>query len=109
MNMSSEPADKEAPAGQNGKNQAITVLSALGCILIFLLILFVAYLPTQPEDPLARTAEERLQILRDSQSRYAGKYETLEIVNPEQGVYKIPLDDAMEVTVQAYQRKQQDG
>ncbi len=102
----SNPTDNDvSPEEPFLSNQTLTVIGALGSILLFAFVLWLAYLPNRPDDPLAQTAEQRLQIRMESESAWASKVDTLEVVDAEKGVYKVPLKDAMELTVKAYQAK----
>lgn len=101
------PEASESALESRFSNRTLTFIGAIGSILLFGMVLWIAYLPNRAEDPLQRTAEERLQILRNAREAAASKVDTLEVVDAENGVYKIPLSRAMEVTLKEYQQKQQ--
>lgn len=103
--MSNNPPPATLVDSQN-KNQIVSILSILGCILLFLFILFVAYLPDSGQDPLARSAAERTAILNEVESEAAREMTSLEVVDPQAGIYKIPVDQAMELTIQQYKQKE---
>lgn len=84
----------------------LSILGILGCILIFLFILFIAYLPESGQDPLAKTAAERYSILNEVESEAAREITSLEVVDPQAGIYKIPVDQAMKLTIQEYKQKE---
>lgn len=78
----------------------LTFLGSLGAILIFALILFLAYLPNRPA-PIDQTANELRQVKAD-EARAAGiakisKY----AVNPD-GSIQIPVDTAMILVTNEY-------
>lgn len=77
-------------------------LGGIGAILIFLLILMVAYLPNRPE-PVDQSVEEDRQLKAD-EARAAGikKISEFAVVNADQGVFQIPVEDAIELTLREY-------
>lgn len=83
-------------------NALLTFLGSLGAILIFALILFIAYLPNRPEPVDAEVVAER-QAKAD-EARVAGvkKLTSLEVIDAETGTARIPIEDAMTATVEAY-------
>jgi hypothetical protein len=84
-------------------NTWLTFLGSLAAILIFGLIIFVAYLPNRPAPVDAQIAADR-QAKAD-QARAAGiqKLTSLEVVNTSAGIARIPIEDAMLLTVKTYQ------
>ena len=88
--------------GSVGKSQLLTFLGSLGAILIFLLILFVAYLPNRPAPVDSQTVEKRLLTLQESRAAGQGKLENFAVVNAAEGVVQIPVERAMELTVRDY-------
>ena len=85
----------------------MSILGALGSLLLFLFILFVTYLPQRDQDPLARTTEQRLEYLREVETTAAREMTSLEVADPTSQTYKIPVDRAMELTIQEYKEKRQ--
>jgi len=83
-------------------NLLLSFLGGLGAILIFILILFVAYLPNRPE-PVNEQASVDRQAKAD-EARAAGiqKLSSYEVVNAAEGTVRIPIADAMELTVASY-------
>jgi len=79
-----------------------TVVAVIGGFAIFLFILFVAYLPRQAE-PITQGAlspaerKAKLIELRASEQKAATSYSW---INQPKGVVQLPIDRAMELTVQ---------
>lgn len=71
-------------------NVLLTFLGSIGAILIFALILFIAYLPNRPEPVDAQVVADRQAIVDEVRA---------------QGLAKLGnIDAAMEQTVNAYQK-----
>lgn len=83
-------------------NFLLTFLGGLGAILIFLLILFIAYLPNRPEPVDASVAAERQAKADEARAAGIKKLTTLEVINAEAGTARIPISDAMQRTVSHY-------
>ncbi len=72
-------------------NHVLTFLGSLGAILIFALVIFVAYLPNRPDPVAAETNATRQTKADESRA---------------QGTAKLgAIDTAMELTVNAYQKE----
>jgi len=84
------------------KSQLPTFLGSLGAILIFLLIMLVAYLPNRPEPVDAQQQAERLQRAEETRAENESKLEGYEVVNAEEGTVRIPIEQAMELTLKKY-------
>ncbi len=86
-------------------NFLFTILGSLGAILIFALILFLAYLPNRP-DPVDSAVVADRQAKAD-ESRAAGikKLSSLELIDSNTGIVRIPIEDAMRYTVEMYKTK----
>ncbi|MEM8866690.1 MAG: hypothetical protein AAGC73_00325 [Verrucomicrobiota bacterium] len=89
---------EEAPT----QNSLFTFLGFLGAILIFALLLYIAYIPNRPAPADAAVAETR-QIKAD-EARAAGKAKLTgyEVVNAEAGVVRIPIEEAIQLTIKDY-------
>lgn len=80
-------------------NFVATALAAGGVLGIFLLILFVAYLPQAPE-PLPEgtlSVEERKAVLAENQARQRQAATSYGWVDQNAGVVRLPIDRAMEL------------
>lgn len=85
-------------------NHLLTFLGSLGAILIFGLILFIAYLPNRPA-PVNAEVDAARQAKAD-EVRAAGiqKLTNLEVIDQDAAVARIPIEDAMKATVTAYKK-----
>ncbi|MFT3869492.1 MAG: hypothetical protein QM715_13640 [Nibricoccus sp.] len=78
-----------------------TAAAVVGGFLIFVLILVIAYLPGKPA-PLpegTKTPQERAQILRDMRAKETAATTTYGWVDQSKGVVRIPVDRAMQLTI----------
>jgi len=84
-------------------NTLLTFLGGLGAILIFALILFLAYLPNRPAPVNAETAALRQSKADEARAAGHAKLSNYAVVNAEAGTVRIPIEVAIEQTVSAYQ------
>jgi hypothetical protein len=96
-------SDTEKPE-TSWSNQTLSLMGGVGFILLFLLILWVAYLPYRPEPIAKLQGEERLRKLSEIQNEAKKKNTTYGVVNPNEGVYRIPVEEAMRLTVEEFRR-----
>jgi|UniRef100_UPI004049BD19 hypothetical protein len=86
----------------------VSVLAIMCCLALFLLLVYIAYLPNQTGpftgDGIRTPAErkERLAELRANEIKHAHSYAW---VDQQAGVVQLPIERAMELTVQRYQTK----
>ena len=83
-------------------NTFLTFLGCLGAFLVFVLIIFVAYLPNRPE-----RVDEQVYATRQAkadESRAAGvqKLTNYELIDAEVGTARIPIDEAISLTIASY-------
>ena len=83
-------------------NTLLSFLGAVGAILIFVLILFVAYLPNRPAPVDAAVVADRQLKADEARANGIKKLTSLEVIDAEAGVARIPIEDAMLITVEAY-------
>jgi len=83
-------------------NFLFTFLGSLAAILIFALIIFIAYLPNRPAPVDASIAANRQKLADESRAAGKSKLEGYEVVNAEAGTVRIPIEAAMELTVKSY-------
>ncbi len=84
-------------------NNVLTFIGSIGTFLIFALILFVVYLP-QLADPADQAVIEKRQTDADSiRAAGAAKLEGYEVLNKEAAIVRIPIEEAKEFTLKAYQ------
>lgn len=90
-------------------NFLLTFLGGMGAILIFLLILFIAYLPNRPEPVDASVVAERQTKADEARAAGIKKLTTLEVINAEERIARLPISDAMQRTVSAYRNSSVTG
>ena len=80
----------------------------MGCLSLFLLLAYLAYLPKQTGSYIGdgiRSAEERKQNLAELRSNEAKQANRYAWIDQQAGVVQLPLQRAMELTVQRYSTK----
>jgi hypothetical protein len=85
----------------------VTAAAVIGGFLIFVLILVIAYLPNKAE-PLpqgTKTPEERATILRELRAKETAAATTYGWVDQTKGVVRIPIERAMELTLDEIKTK----
>ena len=85
----------------------VTAAAVIGGFAIFILILVVAYLPNKPT-PLpegTKTPEERATILRELRAKEMAAATTYGWVDQPKGVVRIPIERAMQLTVEDLKTK----
>ncbi|MDQ8194193.1 hypothetical protein QEH59_07140 [Coraliomargarita sp. SDUM461004] len=86
-------------------NTLLSFLGSLGAILIFVLILFVAYLPNRPEPVNTQVSLDRQAKADEARAAGLQKLNGYEVINAQAGTARIPIAEAMKLTVSAYQSK----
>jgi len=86
-------------------NRTLSVIGGLGFILLFLLILWLAYLPYRPEPISEVLAQTRLENLQEVENASVEAVSTYGVINPQEGIYRIPVEEAMKLTVEEYRTK----
>lgn len=87
-------------------NFLLTILGSLGAILIFALIVFIAYLPNRPDSVDAAISAERQAKADESRAAGIRKLSTFELLDSDSGIARIPIEDAMRHTVDSYNAKE---
>lgn len=100
MSETTYPGAENRPA----RNVWLSLLAGLGFILLFLLILWLAYLPYRPEPIAEVQAQQRMETYSEIKNDSAELTTTYGVVNPDEGIYRIPVDEAMKLTVEKYRR-----
>ena len=90
------------------KQLLLSLLGFVGCILIFVFILWVAYIPVRPAAPDQTRIEERYEIRRDVEARGRRGVDRLEVVEGQEGVFAIPVSDASRLVVSEFRKLQQE-
>lgn len=103
--MSDQPEQNET----SWSNLSLSLMAAVGFILLFVLILWVAYVPLRPEPIPEVTKEKRLETLAEVRNAGLQNTTTYGVVNPNEGIYRIPVDRAMDLTVAKYRQEAKVG
>ena len=86
----------------NTNSSLLTFVGAIGAILIFALIIFVAYLPNIP-DPADQDIRDKRQSDADTvRAEGVAKLNRYELIDKDSGTVRIPIDKAKSLTLQAY-------
>jgi len=78
-----------------------------GCLLVFLFILFVAYLPNRPEPVNQEIIEERTQRLDETRRAAQSQMGQYGVINRAEGVYQIPVERAQRILVEELRSRKQ--
>lgn len=82
----------------------ISAIASVGFLFLFGLILWLTYLPTYSSDVNPTTRMEQEAKLSEGRAAATKLLENYSIVNPTAGVYRIPIEKAMELTVEHYRK-----
>ena len=83
-------------------NTFLTFLGCLGASLVFVLIIFVAYLPNRPERVDAQVYATRQAKADESRAAGVQKLTNYELIDAEVGTARIPIDEAISLTIASY-------
>ncbi|MFP4493270.1 MAG: hypothetical protein ACLFRP_05225 [Puniceicoccaceae bacterium] len=85
-------------------NRTLSVIGGVGFILLFLLILWLAYLPYRPDPVAEEQGRARLETLREVENESAETVTSYGVIDPKEGIYRIPVEEAMRLTVEKYRK-----
>lgn len=99
-------SDASSASASKGSFTA-TLLAAIGAFAIFVLILVVAYLPkkVQSVGDGVKTPEQRKAALAELRGKEHTAATTYGWVDKEKGIVRLPLDRAIELTIQEHAKK----
>lgn len=83
-------------------NRLLSLAGIIGVILVFAVILYVAYLPGRPSAVDYKVAEKRKQDADEARAAGQAKITGYEVVDAEAGLVRIPIEEAMDLTVVEY-------
>ena len=83
-------------------NTLLTFIGCLGAFLVFVLIIFVAYLPNRPERVDAQVYATRQAKADESRAAGVQKLTNYELIDAEAGTARIPIDEAISITIASY-------
>lgn len=97
----------DASSSQSNGSFTATIVAAAGGLAIFLLILLVAYLPNkaEPAGDGVKTPAERKAALAELRGKEKTTATTYGWVDQPAGVVRLPLDRAVELTIQQYGKR----
>lgn len=80
-------------------NPTLSILGAIGSLLIFAIIMFLAYLPLRPERTDASIRNERIERFSEHRAKEKSLAQNYRWVNEQSGVVRIPIERAMQLAV----------
>ncbi len=83
----------------------VAVVAIMGCFALFLLLVYLAYLPRQTGPYVGdgiRTPEERLANLAELRANEQKQAQSYAWIDQSAGLLQLPIDRAMELTVEHY-------
>ena len=83
-------------------NTFLTFLGCLGAFLVFVRIIFIAYLPNRPERVDAQVYATRQAKADESRAAGIQKLTNYELIDTEAGIVRIPIEDAISLTIASY-------
>lgn len=83
-------------------SRLLSLVGVIGAILVFAAILFVAYLPSRPAAVDQAVNEARQAKADEARAEGVAKLNGFEVIDAEAGTVRIPIKDAMDSTVAAY-------
>jgi hypothetical protein len=104
-------AETPTPAAESRTDFWVTFLAALGCFVVFLVVLYVAYVPqlrTAPEVDLTKippeeqwkyTPEGRRAHLQELRAREQAALTTYAWIDRGKGIVQLPIDRAEQLTL----------
>ena len=106
------PAESSRATAETRAGFWVTLLAALGCFVIFLIVLEIAYIPQRravpevdlstipPEEQWKYTPEGRMAHLNEMRAREQAAQTTYAWIDKSKGVVQLPIDRAMQLTLQ---------
>jgi hypothetical protein len=115
--MSPPPDDQPGATPPRKPVSWVSVAAVFGCFALFLLIIYIAYLPQRektaeadlaqvpPDDRWQYSPEGRADKLKDLRAREETELTTYGWIDQKAGVVRLPIDRAMELTLQSLQAR----
>jgi hypothetical protein len=96
----------DATAHESKSSFTATLLAAIGGFAIFLVILFVAYLPNKvpPAGDGVKTPAQRKAALAELRGKEQSAATTYGWVDKDKGIVRLPLERAIELTIQEHSK-----
>lgn len=83
----------------SGSHRIASLIGIIGTLLIFFFIILVMWVPNRPDPALAVRVQERKQIREEATNAGVELTTTYGVVDAAKGVYRIPVDRAMDLTL----------
>jgi hypothetical protein len=87
-------------------SRLLSLVGIIGSILVFAAIMFVAYLPSRPSAVDQAVNETRQLKADEARAQGVAKLTGFEVLDADKGTVRIPIQDAMQLTVAAYNKAQ---
>lgn len=87
-------------------SKLLSLAGIIGTILVFAVVLYVAYLPARPPAVDQKQSEERKQAADEARVAGLAKISGYEVIDKEAGVARIPIEDAIDLTLSEYKSAQ---
>ena len=91
----------EKETSESSRLLSLAVL--IGSMLVFAVFFYIAYLPGRPPAVDHDAAKERKQLADEARAAGIAKINNLEVIDEAAGTIRIPLEDAVKLTVKDYQ------
>jgi len=113
------PPDTARATGGSGAGFWVTFLAAVGCFVVFLVVLDLAYIPERrlapevdlskipPEEQWKYTPEGRKAHLDEMRAREKSIATSYAWIDKSKGIVQLPIDRAMELTLQELNARRQ--
>jgi len=89
---------------ENNATLILSLIGSAGFILLFGLIIWLTYIPTRPGKVDAATRSLQEQKLIELKAKATQTLNSYAVVSKPDGIYRIPIERAMELTVESYQK-----
>jgi hypothetical protein len=84
------------------QSQVVSFLAIIGSILLFALVIYLAYLPNRPAPVDSSLIESRKQQLAEVEAAGQAALRDYRVVNRDEGIVVVPIERAMQLTVEAF-------
>jgi hypothetical protein len=107
--MSSHPASSSLSPEPSDRKVLYSAIGWVGVILLFALIVLIAYVPNRDQAPGADANETRLAIRQDVDSTQQKLITSYEWIDQAAGTVRIPVDRAMALVVEELSSENAEG
>lgn len=102
--MSKDPSNVRIDSSRT--NYTLSFLAALGGILLFVIIVLIAYAPNRAPSIKSQNAQVRAERLRELQAKDTEELTTYSVLDKEAGKVRLPIERAMEITAREIGKKE---